>query len=75
MNKLDLVSSEEAIKVKERLRDINAFAKILPAVKSRVKMSELTDIRAHDMANFTEIDLEKEAGRTVPVKLYIHLFN
>merc|ERR1719229_1186779 len=38
LNKLDLVSAETAIAVKDRLRDINAFAKILPAVKGRVKM-------------------------------------
>jgi G3E family GTPase len=62
LNKLDLVTSDEAIRTKERLRDINKFAKILPAVKSRVKMSELTDIRAHDMAHFTEIALEADGG-------------
>merc|ERR1719382_2269601 len=31
LNKLDLVTPEEAIHVQERLRNINAFAKILPA--------------------------------------------
>merc|ERR1719382_335781 len=61
LNKLDLVSSERAIEVKDRLRQINAFAKILPAVKGRVKMEELTNIRAHDMANFANVDIEKEA--------------
>merc|ERR1719517_370919 len=30
LNKLDLVSSEEAIKIKDRIRDINKFAKVLP---------------------------------------------
>jgi len=60
LNKLDLVSPEYAITVKERLRSINAFAKILPAVKGRVKMSELSDMRAHDMANFANVDIEKE---------------
>eukprot|EP00930_Biecheleria_cincta_P083207 TRINITY_DN72829_c0_g1_i1.p1 TRINITY_DN72829_c0_g1~~TRINITY_DN72829_c0_g1_i1.p1 ORF type:complete len:539 (+),score=123.58 TRINITY_DN72829_c0_g1_i1:102-1619(+) len=61
LNKLDLVSPDYAIKVKERLRSINAFAKILPAVKSRVKISELTDLRAHDMTNFVNEEIEKEA--------------
>merc|ERR1719221_641714 len=61
LNKLDLVSSETAISVKDRLRNINAFAKILPAVKGRVKMEELTNLCAHDMANFVNVDLEKEA--------------
>eukprot|EP00927_Polykrikos_kofoidii_P052834 TRINITY_DN4682_c0_g1_i3.p1 TRINITY_DN4682_c0_g1~~TRINITY_DN4682_c0_g1_i3.p1 ORF type:complete len:509 (+),score=102.10 TRINITY_DN4682_c0_g1_i3:62-1588(+) len=61
LNKLDLVSAETAITVKDRLRSINAFSRILPAVKSRVKMSELTDLRAHDMKNFVSVDIEKEA--------------
>eukprot|EP00927_Polykrikos_kofoidii_P052832 TRINITY_DN4682_c0_g1_i1.p1 TRINITY_DN4682_c0_g1~~TRINITY_DN4682_c0_g1_i1.p1 ORF type:complete len:505 (+),score=108.76 TRINITY_DN4682_c0_g1_i1:62-1576(+) len=61
LNKLDLVSADTAIAVKDRLRSINAFAKILPAVKSRVKMSELMDLRAHDMTNFVNSDIEKEA--------------
>jgi len=61
LNKLDLVTPEEAIRVQERLRSINAFAKILPAIKSRVKVSELTNLRAHDMANFVNEDIEKES--------------
>lgn len=39
LNKLDLVGAEEAIKVKERIREINKYAKIVPAVKGRVKAS------------------------------------
>jgi len=61
LNKLDLVSTDVAIAVKDRLRDINAFAKILPAVRSRVKVEELTNLRAHDMANFANVEIEKEA--------------
>ena len=61
LNKLDLVEAEIAIKVKDRLRSINSFAKILPCTRSRVRISELTDLRAHDMRNFANIDLEKEA--------------
>lgn len=61
LNKLDLVSSDDAIAVKDRIRSLNSFAKILPSVRGRVKMSELTDLRAHDMANFVNTDLEKEA--------------
>ncbi|CAJ1335081.1 unnamed protein product, partial [Effrenium voratum] len=61
LNKLDLVSSEEAIKCKERLRDINAFAKIVPSVRGRVKLSELSNLRAHDMTNFVNTEIEKEA--------------
>jgi len=61
LNKLDLVTAEQAMEVKDRLRSINPYAKILPAVKSRVKMSELTDLMAHDMSKFATEDIEKEA--------------
>jgi G3E family GTPase len=56
LNKLDLVSAETAIAVKDRIRDINKFAKVLPAVKSRVKLSELTDMRSHDIVHFVDVD-------------------
>jgi len=60
LNKLDLVTSEEAISVKDRIRNINKFAKVLPAVKSKVKLSELTNMRAHDMCHFADLELDKE---------------
>merc|ERR1719336_2434178 len=66
LNKLDLVTAEQAIAVKDRIRSINKFAKVVPAIKGRVKMSEFGNIRAHDIGNFAEIDLEKEA-EDVPV--------
>jgi len=62
LNKIDLVSTEEAIEIKNRIREINKFAKILPAVKGRVPLSELSNMRAHDMANFVDADIDKEAG-------------
>merc|ERR1719183_3344114 len=60
LNKLDLITTEEAIAVKDRIRDINKFAKVLPAVRSRVKLSELTNMRAHDMCHFADLELDKE---------------
>merc|ERR1719515_427906 len=60
LNKLDLVRTDEAIAVKDRIREINKFAKIVPAVRSRCKMSELTDLRAHDLSNFAEQEAEFE---------------
>merc|ERR1719424_275361 len=36
LNKLDLVSKADALKTKKRIRDINAFAKILPAIQCQV---------------------------------------
>jgi len=61
LNKIDLTTAEEAITVKDRIREINKYAKVLPAVKGRVKASELTNIRAHDMTNFVNADIEQEA--------------
>merc|ERR1719329_1886422 len=61
LNKLDLITTDEAIEVKDRIRDVNKFAKILPAVKSRIKLDELSNMRAHDMIHFTDLDLDKEA--------------
>lgn len=61
LNKLDLVTTDQAIAVKDRIREINAFAKVLPSVKGRVNLAELTNMRAHDMTNFINTDLEKEA--------------
>jgi len=61
LNKLDLITTDEAIAVRDRIRDVNKFAKILPAVKGRIKLAELTNIRAHDMTNFVNEDIEREA--------------
>mmetsp|Transcript_101974 Transcript_101974/g.293675 ORF Transcript_101974/g.293675 Transcript_101974/m.293675 type:complete len:516 (-) Transcript_101974:66-1613(-) len=61
LNKLDLVSTEQAIVVRDRIREINKFARILGAMNSRVRMEELCNIRAHDMCNFVNMDIEKEA--------------
>jgi len=62
LNKLDLITPETAILVKDRIRSINKFAKIVPAVRGRVKMTELTNIRAHDMAHFIDSNIEEEPG-------------
>jgi len=62
LNKIDLVTTEEAIEIKNKIREINRFAKILPAVKGRVPLTELSNMRAHDMANFVDANIEQEAG-------------
>uniref|UniRef100_A0A7S4T5H1 CobW C-terminal domain-containing protein n=1 Tax=Alexandrium monilatum TaxID=311494 RepID=A0A7S4T5H1_9DINO len=61
LNKLDLVSTEAAITCKDRIRSINKFAKILPAVKGRVNISELVNLRAHDVSSLGDLDFEREA--------------
>jgi len=62
LNKLDLITTEQAITVKDRIREINKYAKVIGAVKGRVRMEELVNIRAHDMCNFVNEDIEKEAA-------------
>jgi Ni2+-binding GTPase involved in maturation of urease and hydrogenase len=57
LNKLDLITTEEAIRCKDRIRDINKFAKVLGAVKGRVKLPEILNCRAHDMCNFVNNDI------------------
>eukprot|EP00931_Biecheleriopsis_adriatica_P029317 TRINITY_DN17416_c0_g1_i1.p1 TRINITY_DN17416_c0_g1~~TRINITY_DN17416_c0_g1_i1.p1 ORF type:complete len:546 (+),score=97.25 TRINITY_DN17416_c0_g1_i1:52-1689(+) len=54
LNKLDLVDFDEAVKVQKQIVDLNQFVRILPAVKGEVKISELLDLRAHDLALFAE---------------------
>jgi len=61
LNKIDLVTTEEAIAVKDLIRDINKFAKVVPSVKGRCNLAELSNMHSHDMGNFVNIDLEKEA--------------
>merc|ERR1719149_244793 len=68
LNKLDLITAEEAIAVKDRIRDINKFARILPAVQSRIKLEELSNMRAHDMAHFVDMELDKEAEVAVELQ-------
>lgn len=62
LNKLDLVSKAAAIEVKQRIRGINFFAKVLPAVKCRVNVSELINMHAHDTQGFADgrIDILQE---------------
>merc|ERR1719498_1631437 len=37
LNKLDLVTTEEAITTKDMIRNINKFAKVVPSVKGRIR--------------------------------------
>eukprot|EP00927_Polykrikos_kofoidii_P011411 TRINITY_DN1483_c0_g1_i1.p1 TRINITY_DN1483_c0_g1~~TRINITY_DN1483_c0_g1_i1.p1 ORF type:complete len:515 (+),score=107.22 TRINITY_DN1483_c0_g1_i1:73-1617(+) len=60
LNKLDLIGTDKAIEVKNRIRSINSYAKILPAVKGEVKMSEITNMLCHDMTRFAEDDITAE---------------
>eukprot|EP00931_Biecheleriopsis_adriatica_P021294 TRINITY_DN13966_c0_g1_i2.p1 TRINITY_DN13966_c0_g1~~TRINITY_DN13966_c0_g1_i2.p1 ORF type:complete len:540 (-),score=98.19 TRINITY_DN13966_c0_g1_i2:31-1587(-) len=61
LNKLDLVDTEQAIVCRDRIREINKFAKILPAVKSNVRLADITNLNAHNMLTFDNMDISKEA--------------
>merc|ERR1719464_368797 len=61
LNKLDLVTPDEAIALKIRIREINKFAKVLPAVRGHIRLSEILNVRAHDMCHFVNADIEVEA--------------
>ena len=49
------------IAVKGRFRKINKFAKILPAIKGRVWWEVPANVRAHDVTNSVNTDLDLEA--------------
>jgi len=70
LNKLDLITTDQAIATKDRIRAVNKYAKILPAVRGRVKIAELCNIRAHDMVHFANEDIATEAE--VPKELGGH---
>jgi len=61
LNKTDLIWPEETIRLRDRIQDINKFVKIVPAVKSRIKRDELSNMHAHDMVHFTKVNLGTEA--------------
>jgi len=60
LNKLDLVSSGDAASCTAKIRNVNKFAKIVPAVRGRIDLKEVFDIRAHDMLSFEGNSFEKE---------------
>merc|ERR1712151_499841 len=44
LNKIDLVTTEQAIATKDRIREINRFAKVISSVKGRVNLNELSNL-------------------------------
>lgn len=54
LNKLDLVTVDEAIAVKNRVRAINAFARVLPCMRGRVMLSDIINVHAHTLHQFEE---------------------
>lgn len=71
LNKIDTVEKEELISVRNRIRSINAFAKIIPTEKSRMDLKELS-MNAHSLEEFDVENFGKSAEEPVqeapPVK-------
>ncbi|MBX3734890.1 MAG: GTP-binding protein [Verrucomicrobiae bacterium] len=63
LNKLDLVSPAEADALEERLRDINAMARIFRTTRAELAVDQVLNIRAFDLDQKLTVDgdfLEKE---------------
>jgi G3E family GTPase len=56
LNKLDLVSPDELEQVKAKITEINRFARIIPATRSDVPVTDILDIGAFDLARITAFD-------------------
>jgi len=56
LNKLDLVSPAEVEAVTARIRAINKFAKIFPATRSDVPVTDILDIGAFDLSRILDFD-------------------
>ena len=52
LNKIDLVSFEEAIQVQQKVCELNQVVVTLPAVRGEVKLDQLLDLRGHDLSLF-----------------------
>merc|ERR1712087_124555 len=56
LNKMDLVTGSEAQIVKDKIRSINSFAKIIPSTQSKVELSKILNIRAFSLDKLLEKD-------------------
>jgi G3E family GTPase len=76
LNKLDLVSPAEVEAVTARIRAINKFAKIFPATRSDVPVTDILDIGAFDLSRILDFDPDflevddhghSEGARSMPI--------
>merc|ERR1719310_2060346 len=58
LNKIDLVTEADLVRVEKRLRDINAFAPILRCQQSSVSPDSVLDIKGFDLKRTLEMDPE-----------------
>jgi len=58
LNKIDLVSEEDLVRVEKRLRSLNAFAPIVRTQNSNVSPDSVLDIKGFDLKRTLEMDPE-----------------
>jgi len=58
LNKMDLVTGSEARVVKDKIRSINQFAKIIPTTQSQVDLGKILNIRAFSLERLLEKDAD-----------------
>jgi len=58
LNKMDLVTGTEAQIVRDKIRSINSFAKIIPTTQSKVDLSKILNIQAFSLEKLLEKDSE-----------------
>jgi len=58
LNKMDLVTGTEAQIVRDKIRSINSFAKIIPTTQSNVDLSKILNIQAFSLEKLLEKDSE-----------------
>ena len=58
VNKIDLVSEEDLVRVEARLKSINAFAPILRSEQSKVSVDSVLGIKGFDLQRTLEMDPE-----------------
>jgi len=52
LNKVDMVSDSELLEVRDRIRSINSYARIIPTVKCNINLDEIINLRCHDLSHF-----------------------
>jgi G3E family GTPase len=58
LNKLDLVSTEDAARVEARIRKLNPLARLHHSIQSRVELRDILDLGAFDLSRALSIDPE-----------------
>eukprot|EP00441_Pelagodinium_beii_P006560 CAMPEP_0197705882 /NCGR_PEP_ID=MMETSP1338-20131121/126668_1 /TAXON_ID=43686 ORGANISM="Pelagodinium beii, Strain RCC1491" /NCGR_SAMPLE_ID=MMETSP1338 /ASSEMBLY_ACC=CAM_ASM_000754 /LENGTH=470 /DNA_ID=CAMNT_0043289791 /DNA_START=153 /DNA_END=1562 /DNA_ORIENTATION=- len=66
LNKMDLVSADDVIAVKEKIRSINRFAKLIPSFHGRINLGEIMNLNAYSLMHFRNEDFEAQDQDDIP---------